>query len=57
MTFFSVLLNFGFTYLLILKYGTIGAAQATFISYVVKFLLPWAIASRLYKMPWKIWNR
>lgn len=57
MTFFSVLLNFVFTYLLILKNGTIGAAQATFISYVVKFLLTWAIVFRLYKMPWKIWNR
>lgn len=57
MTFFSVFLNFGFTYLLILKYGAIGAAQATFISYFIKFFLTWIIAMRLYKMPWKIWNR
>ncbi|MFY0600326.1 MAG: oligosaccharide flippase family protein [Cyclobacteriaceae bacterium] len=45
-------LNMIMNYFLIGKFGAIGAAQATTISYLFQFLFVWLIASRVYKMPW-----
>ncbi|HHT9149855.1 MAG TPA: lipopolysaccharide biosynthesis protein [Candidatus Wujingus californicus] len=44
----AVVANYG----LIKINGAVGAAQATFIAYVVYFLLTWRTANKLYPMPW-----
>lgn len=44
----AVVANYG----LIKVNGAVGAAQATFIAYVVYFLLTWRTANKLYPMPW-----
>lgn len=49
---FNVLLNLTLNYFLILKYGTIGAAYATAISFFVFFLVVALISQRLFPMPW-----
>lgn len=36
--------------------GAVGAAQATLISFIVTFLATWILASKVYKMPWRIWE-
>lgn len=52
LTLISVLVNAFFNYILIRKYGAIGAAMATTLSFAVQFLLTWILANRIYKMPW-----
>jgi O-antigen/teichoic acid export membrane protein len=39
-------------YCLIKMNGSIGAAQATFVSLATNFILTWLIAMKLYPMPW-----
>ncbi len=39
-------------WILIRLNGPIGAAQATFVSFTVNFLLTWLIAMKLYHLPW-----
>lgn len=51
-TSFVAVVNLISTYSLIKMNGAIGAAQATFISYVVSFLLTWWFANRIYPMRW-----
>lgn len=46
------LLNIILNYILIKLNGTIGAAQATAISFFVCFILAWIIAQKHYPMPW-----
>lgn len=48
----SVILNFILNYMLILRYGAIGAAQATAITYLFYFLAVKVLAAYYYKMPW-----
>jgi O-antigen/teichoic acid export membrane protein len=52
MTFMAAGLNMILNYFFILKYGAIGAAYATGLTYFFHFLLTWYLASRVYKMPW-----
>lgn len=51
-TFVTAILNIVMNYYLINLNGSIGAAQSTLISYVVKFILTWMLVAKLYKMPW-----
>lgn len=44
----SVALNFYF----IKKHGALGAAIATFISYLIMFLMTWRLSQFCYEMPW-----
>jgi len=44
----NIVLNF----VLIKKYGAIGAAQATCISFFLQFALTWFFAGKHFKMPW-----
>jgi len=48
------LLNIGLNYLLIKCNGALGAAQATFLTYVIFCLGTWALSTRVYKMPWHL---
>jgi O-antigen/teichoic acid export membrane protein len=53
-TFISALLNIVLNYVLISKYGAIGAAQATTIIYFIKFIFTWILSAKIYKMPWNL---
>ena len=46
------ILNIGLNYILILRNGAIGAAQATCVTYFIGFILTWVVSARVYKMPW-----
>lgn len=46
------LLHVVISYLLIQKFGAIGAAYASVISFCLTFLLIWKISARVVKMPW-----
>lgn len=48
MSLFHVLLS----YMLIKKFGAIGAAYATTISFFLTFVLVWKMSNKEYKMPW-----
>jgi Na+-driven multidrug efflux pump len=57
-TFVVAIVNIIFNYIFITKNGSIGAAQATSISYFISFVLIWYLSSKIYKMPWeKFWKR
>jgi O-antigen/teichoic acid export membrane protein len=45
-------LNIVLNYFFIKKFGTIGAAQASAISYFTQFVFIWYFAARKFKMPW-----
>lgn len=51
-TFFTATVNVLSSYLLIKRYGCVGAAQGTMLAFLASFLLTWFIAARMYKMPW-----
>lgn len=52
LTFGSGLVNLVLNYLLIQRYGAIGAAYATAISYFTFFIVAWWLSNKLYPMPW-----
>lgn len=52
MTGLTAIINIIFNYVLISRYGAIGAAQATTISFFVCFVLTWLASSRVYAMPY-----
>lgn len=57
-TFIASIIHILAMYLLIKINGTIGAAQATFISSFISVVLTWWFASRLHKMPWLLgWSK
>ena len=46
------------SYFLIIKYGAIGAAYASVISYFLTFILIWRISNKVFPMPWVVfWVR
>lgn len=51
-TFFTALVNIGFTYALIRMNGAIGAAQASALAFFISFILTWLLSARVYDMPW-----
>ncbi len=55
-TFATAILHIGLLFLFVNLNGAIGAAQASVISFAVTFIAVWILASRVYKMPWKVWN-
>ena len=48
----NVILHLGLNYFFILKFGTIGAAYATVISFFIVFISVMIISNKLYPMPW-----
>ena len=48
------LVNISLNYLLIKHNGALGAAQATFFTYMIFCLGTWFLSSRIYKMPWRL---
>lgn len=55
-TFASAILNVILNYFFIKKFGAIGAAQATTIIYFIRFIATWILSSKVYKMPWNVFN-
>ncbi len=53
-TFAVSIVNFLLAYLLIKFNGSIGAAQATVISFFLSFVLIWFYSDKVYDMPWNI---
>lgn len=51
-TFTSGLCAVGLTWILVPRFGAMGAAYATVVANALTFLLTWALAQRLYPMPW-----
>ncbi|MGW8169128.1 MAG: lipopolysaccharide biosynthesis protein [Sulfurovaceae bacterium] len=55
-TFATAVLHAIISYTLIKLNGTIGAAQATTISFGINFLVIWYLGNRFYPMPWGLRN-
>ena len=55
-TFSSAGINIILNYFFIKANGAIGAAQATTITFFIKFVLVWVLSAKIYKMPWEIWR-
>ena len=53
-TFFSAGVNITLNYFFIKANGAIGAAQATTITFFIKFILVWILSAKVYKMPWRL---
>lgn len=51
-TFLTSILNVVLNYFFIKEFGAIGAAQATTITFFVKFIFVWIVSAKVYKMPW-----
>lgn len=49
----TTIINIIMNYIFIGKYGSIGSAQASTITYFIQFIFVWFIASKVYPMPWK----
>ncbi|MFC4386546.1 lipopolysaccharide biosynthesis protein [Gracilibacillus marinus] len=54
LTFVTAILNIIFNYWFIKWNGTLGAAQATTLSFFITFILSWILAQRVYPMPWRM---
>lgn len=52
LTLFTALLNVILTYILIQNNGPVGAAQATALTYLIRFLLAWYFGAKYCPMPW-----
>lgn len=55
-TFLTAVIHVILNYFFIKANGAIGAAQATTVSFFVRFILTWILSARVYKMPWRVWN-
>lgn len=55
-TFFAAGINLAANYILIRLNGTVGAAQATLLSYVLMFICVWWYSHRIFPMPWFHWR-
>jgi O-antigen/teichoic acid export membrane protein len=55
-TIFAAIVNVILNYFFIKANGAIGAAQATAVSFLLSFVLTWALSARVYKMPWCFWK-
>lgn len=53
-TFFSAGVNVVLNYFFIKANGAIGAAQATTLTFFIKFILVWTLSAKVYKMPWSL---
>jgi len=50
----AAIFNIGATYILIKLNGTIGAAQASCLTFFVFFILTWLASNKVYRMPWRL---
>ncbi len=53
----AALVNLGLCWLLVPRYGAIGACWATLACYAVKFSLTFMLVQRAHPMPWALWRR
>ncbi len=53
-TFITSIVNIVLNYYFIKIYGAIGAAQATTITYLFKFLFVWYLSHKSWEMPWNL---
>ena len=51
-TLLSALVNVPLNYFFIKWHGSIGAAEATTVTFFLKFLMAWGLSALLYPMPW-----
>jgi Na+-driven multidrug efflux pump len=49
----AAIVNLIANYVLISKFGAVGAAQATLLSFVVQYVGVWWYANQIFPMPWK----
>ena len=56
-TFAVSIVNFLLAYFLIKFNGSIGAAQATVISFFLSFVIIWYYSAQVYEMPWNIFKK
>ncbi len=52
-----ILSNVVLNYIFIESEGAVGAAQATMVVNVINFSLTWILATKVHKMPWKIFAK
>ena len=52
-TFLVAIINILLNYFFIKSHGAIGAAQATTVVFLIKFILVWILSAKVHKMPWK----
>lgn len=52
LTMFSALVNLVLNYLLVIRFGAIGAAYATVVSFGLSFVLAWWLSNKVCPMPW-----
>ena len=55
-TFSNSVLYIILSYFLLNKYGLLGVAYATLLSYFLAFILVWIASQKTYPMPWKFWK-
>jgi len=55
-TFSSAGINVLLNYFFIKANGAIGAAQATTITFFIKFIIVWILSAKVCRMPWAIWR-
>jgi O-antigen/teichoic acid export membrane protein len=55
-TVLAAVINLFFNYFLIKHFGTIGAAYATFIAFLIAALMVFWYQQKNYKMPWFLWK-
>lgn len=53
---FAAVINLLLNYLLISLNGSVGAAQATLLTYIFCLLMNWGYANSIYPMPWFDWK-
>lgn len=56
-TFFTAIINIVLNYIFIKAFGPIGAAQATTLTFLLKFIIVWYLSSKVQKMPWNLLNK
>lgn len=52
-TFSTAIINIMLSYLFVHTFGAIGAAQATTITFFIKFIWVWSLSAKVQNMPWK----
>ncbi len=50
----AALVNVGASWLLIHRYGYVGAAQGTMLAFLVGLVATWLLSSRVHHVPWRL---
>lgn len=56
-TIFIAGINIVLNYIMVNKYGAVGVAQSTAISFFLQFLITWIVSATIYKMPWNLFSK